>query len=192
MPWWQWAVNLATLYTPSSSLSWAGLPPCRGLVPTRQLLKWFKREGTYVFLWLIHVDKWQKPTKHGKAIILQLKINFRKPYTVQESDVVLSNISINEIIFSPIKIFLSIPLSSVQFSHSVVSDSAISWIAACQASLSITNSQSSLKVMSIELVMPSNHPILCRPLLLLPPISPSIRVFSNESALHMRWPKYQL
>ena len=59
-----------------------------------------------------------------------------------------------------------------------------------QASLSITNSQSSPKLMSIELVMPSSHLILCRSLLLLPPISPSIRVFSNESALHMRWPKY--
>ena len=64
------------------------------------------------------------------------------------------------------------------------------WIAARQASLSITNSQSSLKLMSIELVMPSSHLILCRPLLLLPPIPPSIRVFSNESTLCMRWPKY--
>ena len=62
------------------------------------------------------------------------------------------------------------------------------WIAACQASLSITNYRSLLKHMSIELVMPSNHLILCRPLLLLPPIPPSIRVFSNESTLHMRWP----
>ena len=64
------------------------------------------------------------------------------------------------------------------------------WIAACQASLSIANSQSSLKLTSIESVMPSSHPTLCRPLLLLPPIPPSIRVFSNESTLHMRWPKY--
>ena len=64
------------------------------------------------------------------------------------------------------------------------------WIAARQASLSITDSWSSLKLMSIELVMPSSHLILCHPLLLLPPIPPSIRVFSNESALHMRWPKY--
>jgi len=62
--------------------------------------------------------------------------------------------------------------------------------AACQASLSITNSWSLLKLMSIELVMPSNHPILCRPLLLLPSIFPSIRVFSNESVLQIRWPKY--
>ena len=59
-----------------------------------------------------------------------------------------------------------------------------------QASLSITNSQSSPKLMCIELVMPSSHLILCRPLLRLPPIPPSIRVFSNESTLHMRWPKY--
>ena len=67
---------------------------------------------------------------------------------------------------------------------------ATPWIAACQTSLSITNSWSLLKHMSIELVMPSSHLILCHPLLLLPPIHPSIRVFSNESTLHMRWPKY--
>ena len=64
------------------------------------------------------------------------------------------------------------------------------WIAACQTSLSITNSQSSLGLTSIESVMPSSHLILCRPLLLLPPIPPSIRVSSNESTLHMRWLKY--
>ena len=64
------------------------------------------------------------------------------------------------------------------------------WTAARQASLSITNSQSSFRLTSIESVMPSRHLILCRPLFLLPPIPPSIRVFSNESALHMRWPKY--
>ena len=64
------------------------------------------------------------------------------------------------------------------------------WIEARQVSLSITNSQSLLKLMPIELVMPSSHLILCHPLLLLPPIPPSIRVFSNESTLHMRWPKY--
>ena len=61
---------------------------------------------------------------------------------------------------------------------------------ACQASLSITNSRSSLKLTSIESVMPSSHLILCHPLLLLPPIPPSVRVFSNEVTLHMRWPKY--
>ena len=67
---------------------------------------------------------------------------------------------------------------------------ATPWISARQASLSNTNSQSLLKLMSIESVMPSSHLILCRPLLLLPPIPPSIRVFSNESTLCMRWPKY--
>ena len=81
-------------------------------------------------------------------------------------------------------------ISSVQFSHSVVSDSLRPWITACQASLSITNSWSSLKLMSIESVMPSSHLILCCPLLLLSPIPPSIRLFSNESTLCMRWPKY--
>ena len=64
------------------------------------------------------------------------------------------------------------------------------WIAARQASLSIINFHSSLKFMSIELVMPSSHLILCHPLLRLSPIPPSIRVFSNESTLHMRWPEY--
>ena len=78
--------------------------------------------------------------------------------------------------------------SSVQlFSH--VRLFATPWTAACQASLSITNSQSLLKLMSIESVMPSNHLILCRPLLLLPSIFPSITVFSNGSALRSRWPK---
>ena len=67
---------------------------------------------------------------------------------------------------------------------------ATPWTTACQASLSITNSQSLLKLMSIELVMPSNHLILCHPLLLQPSIFPSIRVFSNESVLQIRWPKY--
>ena len=85
------------------------------------------------------------------------------------------------------------PFSSVQFSRSVVSDSLQPHELrppALQASLSITNSRSPPKPMSIESVMPSNHLILCRPLLLLPSIFPSIRVFSNESALCIRWPKY--
>ena len=68
---------------------------------------------------------------------------------------------------------------------------ATPWIAACQASLSITNSWSLLKLMSIKSVMPSNHLIFCCPLLLLPSIFRSIRVFSSESVLHIRWPKYQ-
>ena len=80
-------------------------------------------------------------------------------------------------------------ISSVQ-SLSRVQLFATPWIAAHQASLSITNSRSSLRLTSIESVMPSSHIILCCPLLLLPPIPPSIRVFSNESTLRMRWPKY--
>ena len=76
--------------------------------------------------------------------------------------------------------------SSVQFSHSVMTP----WTAARQASLSITNSRSPPKLTSIESEMPSNHLILCRSLLLLPSLFPSIRVFSNESALHIRWPEY--
>ena len=80
-------------------------------------------------------------------------------------------------------------VSSVQ-SLSRVSLFVTPWTAARQASLSITNSWSSLKLMSIESVMPSSHLILCHPLLLLPSIFPSIRVFSNELVLHIKWPKY--
>ena len=81
--------------------------------------------------------------------------------------------------------------SSVQFSLSVLSDSLQPpWTAAHQASLSITNPQRLLKLMSAESVMLSNHLILCHPLLLLPSLFPSIRVISNESVLHIRWPKY--
>ena len=85
-------------------------------------------------------------------------------------------------------LYHSVQLSSVAQSCLTLCD-ATRWIAARQASLSITSSQSSPKPMSIESVMPSSHLILCRPLLLLPSIFPSIRVFSNESALHIRWPK---
>ena len=79
--------------------------------------------------------------------------------------------------------------SSVQLLKSRVQLFATPWTAARQASLSITNSQNLLKVMSSESLMPSNHLILCHPLLLLPSIFPSIRVFSNESTLHIKWPK---
>ena len=96
--------------------------------------------------------------------------------------------------FLPSHIFIFWNLKDHQFSPvqslSHVQLSATPWIAACQASLSITNSWSSLRLMSIESVMPSSHLILCHPLLLLSPIPPSIRVFSNESTLRMRWPKY--
>ena len=89
---------------------------------------------------------------------------------------------------SPLWYSKSCMFSSVQL-LSCVRLFATPWIATCQPSLSITNSQSSLKFMSIKSVMPSSHLILCRPLLLLPPIPPSVRVFSNKSALRMRWPK---
>ena len=95
--------------------------------------------------------------------------------------------------FTPLPItqvyFLCVQFSSVQ-SLSRVWLFVTPWIAARQASLSITNSWSSPKLMCIESVMPSSHLILCRPLLFLPPIPPSIRVFSDESTLPMRWPKY--
>ena len=84
---------------------------------------------------------------------------------------------------------ISLFLNSVQL-LSPVQLFVTPWIAACQASLSITNSQNSLRLTSVESVMPSSHLILCRPLLLLPPIPPSIKVFSNESTLPMRWLKY--
>ena len=84
-------------------------------------------------------------------------------------------------------ISVSVQFSSVTQSYPTL---VTPWTAACQASLSITNSWSLLKLMSIESVMPFNHLILCYPLLLLPSIFPSIRVFSNESVLCIRWPKY--
>ena len=89
---------------------------------------------------------------------------------------------------------ITLPPHSVQFSSvqwlSRVQLIATRWITACQTSLSITNSQSLFRLMPIKSVMPSSHLILCCSLLLLPPIPPSIRVFSNESALRMGWPKY--
>ena len=88
-----------------------------------------------------------------------------------------------------IDIHLQFLVLSIQISCSVVYD-CNPMNCRCQASLSITNSQSLLKLMSIELVMPSNHLILWHPLLLLPSVFPSIKVFSNESALFIRWPKY--
>ena len=91
--------------------------------------------------------------------------------------------------FGQIRCYFLSSLSSVQ-SLSRVWLFATPWIAARQASLYITNSWSSLRLMSIESVIPSSHLILCRPLLLLPPIPPSVRIFSSESTLRMRWPKY--
>ena len=92
-------------------------------------------------------------------------------------------------LFQHLSSFSPVQFSSVQL-LSCVWLFATPWIAARQASLSITSSRSSLKLTSIESVMPSSHLILCHPLLLLPSIFPNIRVSSNESALHIRWPKY--
>ena len=117
-----------------------------------------------ICLWLNNTDSYLK-----KKFSSQLSFNF-------------SNHTYGQVLFG-------VQFSSVQ-SLSHVQLFATLWIAARRTSLSITNSQSLPKPMSIELVMPSNHLIFCRPLLLLPPIPPSIRVFSNESTLHIRWPKY--
>ena len=93
--------------------------------------------------------------------------------------------------YKPCWSVIKLPLASVSVqSLSRVRLFATPWTAACQASLSITNSWSLLKLMSIKLVIPSNHLILCHPLLLLPSVFPSITVFSNESALCIRWSKY--
>ena len=81
-------------------------------------------------------------------------------------------------------------LITLQFGCSVVPDSVTPWITTCQASLPFTIYQNLLKLMTMELVMPSNHLVLCHPLILLPSIFPSMRVFSNNSALYIRWPKY--
>ena len=96
----------------------------------------------------------------------------------------IGNINISSLLCS-IKMF-----SSVQFSHSVVSDSLRPHESQHTRPLSITNSRTSLRLTSIESMIPSSHLILCHPLFLLTPIPPSIRVFSNESTLRMRWPKY--
>ena len=128
----------------------------------------------------------QENLKHDKFIILSLPL--RTLWGFEQNllgDAVCGSLKIS-ILRNVIQISV---FSSVQ-SLSCVWLFRTPWIAARQASLSITNSRSLLKLMSIEWVMPSSHLILCCPLLLLPPIPPSIRVFSNESILHMRWPKY--
>ena len=139
-------------------------------------------------LWHLHMlDKyksWATEQTHtvsraiNKQAITHLKVNDFKMF---------NDNSTSE--FQPKLEILKNSFSSVQ-SVSHVWLFATPWIAAHQASLSITNSRSLRKLMSIKSLMPSSHPILCCPLLLLPPIPPSIRVFSNESTLRTRWPKY--
>ena len=122
-------------------------------------------------------------------------INYRKCWITQnkqtnkQTNLYPSKLTPPCLLIFPTLGFRSVQFSSVQ-SLSRVRLFVTPWIAARQASLSITNSWSSLKLTFIKSVMPSSHLILCRPLLLLPPIPPSIRVFSNESTVCMRWPKY--
>ena len=119
---------------------------------------------------------------------------FRKPYPLLPSGTCSFRVLPHGPSWEPSRVvrqhFTTVQFSSVQFSRSVVSDSLRPHELQHARSLSITNSQSSLKLTSIESVLPSSHLILCRPLFLLPPIPPSIKVFSNESALCMRRPKY--
>ena len=123
--------------------------------------------------------------KHAKNYFSSCRLR-----TSHNTAVAAHRLGTNEVIVLEF-LYLSINyFSSVQFSHSVMLDSATPWTTALQTSLSITKSQSPLKPMSVESVMPSNHLILCRPLLLLPSIFSSTRVFSSESALCIRWPKY--
>ena len=114
---------------------------------------------------------------------------YREPWNVPQDMTGQDFQLLNSMLAHLTLFYLSVLLSSVQ-SLSRVQLFVTPWTEAHQASLSITNSQSLLKLMSIESAMPSNHLIFCRFLLLLPSIFPSIRVFSNESALRIRWPKY--
>ena len=133
-----------------------------------------------------------------KNILLDiLAIHFFPPLLLQKHGIRKLKFQLHLVKIFMIYIYLQngyMKLGSVQFS-SVQSLSRVRlfvtpWVVACQASLSITNSRSLLKLMPIESVMPSRHLILCCPLLLLPPIPPSIKAFSSESTLHIRWPKY--
>ena len=133
------------------------------------------------------VEREREPSfSHVRRINTFNKIDLN-PYHVPAIILGTRNTAVPKLI--KISLFHGVQFSSVQ-SLSRVRLFATLWIAAHQASLSITNSQNSPKLMCIESLMPSSHLILCCPLLLLPPISPSIRVFSNESTLRMRWPKY--
>ena len=108
------------------------------------------------------------------------------PQKFEEMDGPVLQLGYSSVLFDKQRKTIPWGVRAVQFSQSVMSP----WITACQASLSITNSQSLHKLMSIKSVMPSSHLIFYHPLLLLPPILPNIRVFSNESTLCMRWPQY--
>ena len=146
---------------------------------------WISLQSMGLSSLLQHYSSKASILRHSDFFIFQLS----HPYMTTGKTTALTRWNFVGKVMSLLFIMLS-QFSSIQFNCSVVSDSATPWTAACQASLPITNSQSSLRLTSIESVMPSSQLILCHPLLLLPPIPPSIRVFSNESTLHRRWPKY--
>ena len=130
-------------------------------------------------------NKWELPLRSRNNIVIPQKPTCPFPITASSLLPKGNNCSF----FFILTFYRVLRFSSYQ-SLSCVRLFATLWTAACQASLSITSSRSSPKLLSIELVMPSNHLILCHPLLLPPLIFPSIRVFSNESTVRMRWPKY--
>ena len=149
-----------------------------------------KRESCHWIWGILENEKWINLIKQSKDLWLVVSFNFppsiRTPSSLPSLDL---KIYYCKQCFAKSLSSLSYIFSSVQsLSHVWLFVSP--WMAIGQASLYITNSWSSSKPMSIESVMPSNHLILCHPLLLLPSIFPNIRVFSNESALHIRWPKY--
>ena len=169
----------------------------------------------YVLEVFVSLSKWQRELYYDNGIVLCLNhdcsyinlymIVFHRPthtHTYTHTHIYTHRIQVRSVVYLIIlyqcqflgfgNILWYKTFSSVQFSCSVMSDSVTPWTAAHQASLSITNSRSLLTLMSVESVMPSDHLILCRPLLLPPSIFPSIRVFSNESVLHIKWPKYWL
>ena len=136
---------------------------------------------------MVIVRGWVEGGGNGEMLILVYKLPVRK--WLSSGDLMYSMVTIDNSTVLYTWKRVNLRFSSVQ-SLNRVRLFVTPWIAARQASLSITNSRSSLRLTSIESVMPSSYLILCRPLLLLPPIPPSIRVFSNEATLRMRWPKY--
>ena len=149
---------------------------------------WVEIWNWQFFLWLMSSGYHVRIPPPNSIFVRFLFINF---HTQKSLRMWIESLALNrDCQLLPKKIFFIWNIFSSVQSLSCVRLFVTPWIAACQASLSITNSWSSLKLTSIESVMPSSHLILCRPLLLLPPIPPSIRVFYKESTLHMRWPKY--
>ena len=155
---------------------------CRGSLTCPKLEEWKEHPAPTVHSWPICFHLYTLSLAPPEQFEANLR-NHLSPQGRKELD------TAKQLTLSHFRNNTLLSISSVQ-SLSRVQLFVTPWIAACQASLSVTNSQSSLRLMSIESVMPSSHLILCCPLLLLPPIPPSIRVFSNESTLCIRWPKY--